>query len=138
MRNAVAERNSYSELQPQSSSVVSPRAREEEPELPTELPTLRPSGVRLATVPVQELLRRYAAIDGDATATILERTHVPIVVAEGSSLRDFVLDARARWLLPFIDGHSPLLLVLEQSGMPRADAIEAFCALLEHGIVEML
>lgn len=104
-------------------------------------PTWRPSGVRAVVLPVDELLYRFAVGDREgavaAAGVILDRSHVPLLLAAGSELADAMLDARARWLLPFIDGLTPLALVLDHCGLPRADALEAFCELLERGIVAL-
>jgi len=139
MRNMHAERASYDDLPDTHIRSTSSRAP-----MPSDsdLPTLRPSGVRRVSPSVLDLLEQV----GDAEVSTRDTSgpigemewRVPVIVAEDKITRDLVLDARARWLLPFIDGDTPLAIILENSGMPQADAVEAFCALLEHEVVALL
>ena len=81
-----------------------------------EVPTWRPSGLRRVTL--------------DAFAG----GHVPVLRIAGAAI-DRDLDARARWLLPLIDGTASLERVFVLSGMPTSDALQAMCELLERKIV---
>ena len=114
----------------------------------------RPSGVRrtaeaaapdarwltaASQVPVDEVLRLFAEGNDEAAVacgeSFFERSYVPVMAAGPRDLRDATLDMRARWLVPFIDGESPLPRVLESSALPAADALHAICVLLEQKLV---
>jgi hypothetical protein len=60
---------------------------------------------------------------------------VPVVVASVGEIRSTVLDARARWMLAFIDGKMTLGGVLASGGLPIDDAREAVAELVLQGIV---
>ncbi len=62
---------------------------------------------------------------------------VPAVVATRARVRSTALDARARWMLPFIDGRTRLGDVLERSGLPFDDARYAVGELVRVGIVAL-
>jgi hypothetical protein len=60
---------------------------------------------------------------------------IPVVVASPAEIRSTVLDARARWMLAFIDGQTKLGAVLASGGLPIDDAREAVAELVLQGIV---
>jgi hypothetical protein len=60
---------------------------------------------------------------------------VPVIVATRAEIRSTVLDARARWMLAFIDGEATLGRVLASGGLPLDDAREAVADLVLQGIV---
>jgi hypothetical protein len=103
----------------------------------------RPSGVqRVATVwedsaPTQELLDLFSEGDEEGAALAALRLYamVPRVVGNRTKMRDPELDARARWLVPFMNGDTRLGAVLEASALPESDAVHALCVLLRRGIV---
>ncbi len=70
-------------------------------------------------------------------ALSFDRASVPAVVATRARVRSAVLDARARWMLPFIDGQTRLGDVLERSGLPPEDARYAVGELVRTGIVAL-
>lgn len=142
MRNAQAKRASYDDITDTHIIVDRRGTSARAPmESASDLPTLRPSGVRRVSPSVHDLLDNVG--EGDVATIemggplVEMEWRVPVIVAEDRGTRDLVLDARARWLLPFIDGETPVVMVLENSGMPQADAVEAFCALLNHEVVAL-
>ena len=70
-------------------------------------------------------------------AETLDEASVPVVVATRSEIRSTVLDARARWMLAFIDGQNSLGRVLASGGLPIDDAREAIAELVLQGIVTL-
>ncbi len=70
-----------------------------------------------------------------AAAGSFDEGCVPIVVATTVEIRSSVLDARARWMLAFIDGETTLGRVLACAGLPIDDAREAVAELVLQGIV---
>ena len=60
---------------------------------------------------------------------------IPMVVATTTEIRTAILDARARWMLAFIDGETTLGRVLASGGLPIDDAREAVAELVLQGIV---
>jgi hypothetical protein len=60
---------------------------------------------------------------------------VPVRVADGEQVHAARLDARARWMLSFIDGRSVLGHVLSISGLPLEDAREGVSELVVRGLV---
>jgi hypothetical protein len=105
-----------------------------------ERPTWRPSGVRRAVGNASELLHKLAARDvddegGGSIYEVLERTAV--VVGAPGRVDLMSLDARARWLLPFLDGTASVERAMQSSGMPPVDALLAMCELVARGIVSL-
>jgi hypothetical protein len=70
-----------------------------------------------------------------AAAESFDEGSVPVVVATTAVIRSTVLDARARWMLAFIDGETTLGRVLPSGGLPIDDAREAISELVLRGIV---
>jgi hypothetical protein len=70
-----------------------------------------------------------------ATAKSFDEGCVPVVVATKAQIRSTLLDARARWMLAFIDGETTLGRVLASGGLPIDDAREAMAELVLEGIV---
>ena len=70
-----------------------------------------------------------------AAAESFDEGCIPVVVASAAEIRSMVLDARARWMLAFIDGETTLGLVLASGGLPIDDAREAVADLVLQGIV---
>jgi hypothetical protein len=68
-------------------------------------------------------------------ADAFDDTAIPVVVASVVEIRSTVLDARARWMLAFIDGETTLGRVLASGGLPIDDAREAVAELVLQGIV---
>jgi hypothetical protein len=62
---------------------------------------------------------------------------VPVRVADEVTVRLAPIDARARWMLAFIDGRSALATVLASAGLPIEDAREAVNELVLQGIVTL-
>lgn len=62
---------------------------------------------------------------------------VPVCVADEVTVRLAPIDARARWMLAFIDGRSALSTVLASAGLPIEDAREAVSELVLRGIVRL-
>ena len=112
-----------------------------------ELPTWRPSGVRRAVGNASELLHKLAANDADdadadddqrrggSIYDVLDRTAIVVRVPTRVNLAS--LDARARWLLPFLDGKTSVELAMQSSGMPLVDALIAMCELVARGVVRL-
>jgi hypothetical protein len=90
-------------------------------------------------VPVDDVLRLFDLGEDEAALqrgqAFFERGYVPVVSAGPREMRDAPIDMRARWLVPFIDGESPLPRVLEASALPQADALHAICVLLDQRLV---
>jgi hypothetical protein len=70
-----------------------------------------------------------------AKAESFDEGCIPVVVATRAEIRSTVLDARARWMLAFIDGQMTLGRVLASGGLPIDDAREAIAELVLQGIV---
>jgi len=60
---------------------------------------------------------------------------VPVRVADDEQIRASRLDARARWMLSFVDGRSVLGHVISISGLPLEDAREGVSELVLRGLV---
>lgn len=107
-------------------------------EIEIETPTWRPSGVRRAVGNASELLYKLAAEGGarepgGSIYEVLERTAT--IVATPIMLRATSLDARARWLIPFLDADASVEDAMRASGMAPVDALLGMCELVARGIV---
>jgi hypothetical protein len=104
-----------------------------------ETPTWRPSGVRRAVGSASDLLHRLSTMSDDDTRTpvygVLAK--VPVLVTTPERLRVLALDARARWVLPFIDGARTVELVAEATGVPLVDALLALCELVAREVIAL-
>jgi hypothetical protein len=60
---------------------------------------------------------------------------VPIRVASDDEVHAARLDARARWMLSFVDGRSVLGHVISTSGLPVEDARDGVSELVLRGLV---
>jgi hypothetical protein len=60
---------------------------------------------------------------------------IPVVVASKAEIRAKPLDARAAWMVAFIDGEATLGRVLASGGLPIDDARDAIAELVLLGIV---
>jgi hypothetical protein len=60
---------------------------------------------------------------------------VPVRVADGEQVHAARLDARARWMLSFIDGRSVLGHVISICGLPAEEAREGVSELVLRGLV---
>jgi hypothetical protein len=96
-------------------------------EAESEKPTWRPSGVRRAVASVSDVLADVAGAPPDQ---VLAR--VPRVATDP---RGCALDARARWLVAFVDGRSTFEEVVTKSGLPAVDGLLGACELVALGVV---
>lgn len=71
---------------------------------------------------------------GDLESSFDDRC-VPVRVATADEVHAARLDARARWMLSFIDGRSVLGHVISISGLPLEDAREGVGELVLRGLV---
>jgi hypothetical protein len=71
-----------------------------------------------------------------AASNAIDLAFVPSVVTR-SRVREASLDVRALWMIPFIDGESPLADVMARSGLPVDEAREALGELVTRGIVAL-
>jgi hypothetical protein len=60
---------------------------------------------------------------------------VPVRVATNAEVLAARLDARARWMLSFVDGRSVLGHVISTSGLPLEDARDGVAELVLRGLV---
>lgn len=63
---------------------------------------------------------------------------IPVLNVSLKQVRACVEDARARWLVPFIDGVSPLERVLAASAMNEEDARAGMQILVDEGLVALI
>jgi hypothetical protein len=61
--------------------------------------------------------------------------YVPVLLVTREAAVRRVLDDRARFLLGFIDDRTPVFELIETTGMPLDDGVEALVALYEAGLV---
>jgi hypothetical protein len=89
--------------------------------------------------PVDELLYRMGVGDHggavDVAQELMEDRAVPIMLLPPDVVRDMVLEYRENLLLSFIDGHSSLEKVLQDSGLDMLDALRALCELLDQRVI---
>lgn len=62
---------------------------------------------------------------------------IPIAMIARTEARDLGLDARALFVLGFVDDRTPVFELLTMSGLPLSDAAEALAALCDSGAVAL-
>jgi hypothetical protein len=93
-----------------------------------EAPPSAPSSVSSVAAGMTEdaLLRRLGSLEW-----------VPTLAVDQNELRALAVDHRAAFLLSQVDGVSTIEMILDISGMPRADGLRFVIGFLEQGIIRL-
>jgi hypothetical protein len=101
---------------------------------PDRIPTVSPPCARIASLVVRA--RAADSMTEWASATTADTaTYVPVLLVSRETAFRAATDDRARFLLGFVDDRTPVFELLEASGMPLHDGVEALMTLYEGGLV---
>jgi len=99
-------------------------------------PTVFPPSARIASLVVRARGADSTTHSiGTRTRDTATDTYVPVLLMNRETAFRRATDARARFLLGFIDDRTPVFELLETTGMPLHDGVEALVALYEAGLV---
>ena len=76
-----------------------------------------------------------ATSEEDALARLGSLDRVPVLAVAPGELAKLSIDHRAGFLLTMIDGVTPLDMIVDASGLPRADVLEIVVTLLDRGVI---
>ncbi len=67
----------------------------------------------------------------------MDKTTIPTLLVDIQDARLVPLDARARWVLAFVDGTRAVEEIFEENGLPEADAAFAMAELVAKRLVAL-